>query len=332
MALQIVKLNDRPRQSDPHIQADYIELLCLVSLDKAISKADILGDYQAEADLDMNLAAEDESTDTEPAAVSDRRLQRINELFEQFIFRSVAFGEFYPFEITGNQSVLKLRDQTSQVSQKQMLYIFLLVASSLRVFDKATEQIITSSFEAVSLSALKSYLPSNARVKLFGKSSLEKQEQAPTKLIEKIRKLAEEIRETLAVDLEKEFKKSNTGDGGLDIVGWLPIGDEAPGFILLFGQCACTLDWVTKQHSSSYDTWRNIINFTVPPNNIVFIPFCFRDAGGVWLRKIDIHSSILFDRLRIVNLLRMQDGALENLPNSIVEEVLNTNKPLSDLQ
>jgi hypothetical protein len=333
MSLLKEKLSDRPKPSDPHIQADYIELLCLTTLDKAISKADILGDYKTEVDLDVNLTVEGEVSEDDPiASIDDKNTQKVNEYFEHFAYRISAFGEHYPFEIAGSGSILKLKNTVNDVSLKQKLYIFLLLASLLKYLHSSVRNNMTSAFESVSSKALEAYLPSHAKVQIFGKNTLGEREAETHKLIEKIKLLAMDIRESVSIDLEREFRGNNTGDRGLDIVAWIPIDDNSPGLILAFGQCACSLEeWVSKQHSSSFDSWRRIINFTVPPHNMAFIPFCFRDAGGIWWKESDIHSSILFDRLRIIRLLKLQVGKLEHLPYEIIEEILSYNEPLPEL-
>ena len=49
--------------------------------------------------------------------------------------------------------------------------------------------------------------------------------------------------------------------------------------LTILGQCACTEDWVSKQHSSSYAAWNGKLSFTSLPCNMIFIPFCFRDSS-----------------------------------------------------
>ena len=124
-----------------------------------------------------------------------------------------------------------------------------------------------------------------------------------------------------------DYNPTDTGDGGVDVVRWLPLGDSQPSNMIVLGQCACTPDWVRKQSSSSYDAWHSRINFIARPSNMCFIPFFFRNAGGAWYKAKDIHSSVLVDRLRLMTLLppRIESSIdiFESHPaHNIVEEVL----------
>ena len=80
-------------------------------------------------------------------------------------------------------------------------------------------------------------------------------------LWKKLNRMALDIREKV-VCKKNDFKPSNTGDAGLDLVAWLPLEFDSEmrrGFFVMFGQCACTRDWVKKQFETSYDTWKNYL-------------------------------------------------------------------------
>ena len=127
---------------------------------------------------------------------------------------------------------------------------------------------------------------------------------------------------------EKEYSPNDTGDNGLDVVGWLPINDTARGMLLVFGQCACTAeDWARKQSSSSASHWRETIQFQVPPTNIAFIPFCFRRNTGEWHKNRLIDESLLIDRLRFILLLpEMQ--RLSAIPYDLIGQAIAQRDPL----
>ena len=170
----------------------------------------------------------------------------------------------------------------------------------------------------MSKEALKGMLPASARVHLFHP----RHHEYSGNFWARLNVLAEDIRETV-IAKEHEFSKYSTGEKGLDVVAWVPLGDELPSLLILFGQCACTLKWVSKQHDSSFDSWNGKLTFTAPLNNIAFIPFCFRRPNGDWYNKSDIGRSILIDRLRLVNLLRERYSIIQSLPlYSVVDRVI----------
>ena len=101
-----------------------------------------------------------------------------------------------------------------------------------------------------------------------------------------------------------DFSPYDTGDKGLDIVGWVPVADSMPNRLLVFGQCACSKeDWTDKQSSSSAEAWRGTIQLSTTPYNLAFVPFCFRRADGSWHTRVEIRETVLIDRLRFVLLL-----------------------------
>jgi hypothetical protein len=92
---------------------------------------------------------------------------------------------------------------------------------------------LTSHFELLCLTALQHYLPANGKTILFGKNPLNKDTRYQGKLYKKILNLAEELNE-LATVQEKDYHPSNTGDDGLDLVGYIPFEDRAEGMLYTF--------------------------------------------------------------------------------------------------
>jgi hypothetical protein len=105
--------------------------------------------------------------DDEQASENDKNEQWINTIFQILNERGYLYTGDYPFEILGNNKI-KLKSQ-AQLTDKNRLYIFLLLASSLNVFG-LFEPELTSEFELVCFHALAKYLPSHATVKSFGKN------------------------------------------------------------------------------------------------------------------------------------------------------------------
>jgi hypothetical protein len=207
-------------------------------------------------------------------------------------------------------------------------YLFLLLCASLRyVPNKSDSNMLTNLFEHVCVLALRQRLPDDAEVHLFGKNNLSGQGIFSGKLIEKIRKLCEVLGAELYAD-ESDFSKGNTGDGGLDVVGWLRSGDTVGSKIAFFGQCACTHEWETKQHTSGDDAWSGIAHFVSRPTNICYIPFDFRSVSRGWLWSKRIRRTHIIDRFRLLYDLGLQSGTA----SQDVMEFLRSNLPLERIE
>jgi len=328
--LLIETLESPPRPAEPYLLADYIELRCLVNADRTISKADVWDIIQERRDLGEdtdefngnNSDLQDEMASL-PALRKDKMALNVDDWFKHLQYRRGAFKEFYPFFLSENGNALSCY---KRMTLKHKLYVFLLLSSNLGYINKWHRNALTSSFEMASSAALQSYLPKEAKVYVFGKNSSNTGRYSG-KLWYKIQKLAQDLKESV-ICRENEFDPVDTGDNGLDVVGWVPLGDSARGFLTVFGQCACTLEWVSKQHSSSEPSWADVITLKAQLNNLIFIPYCFRDATGAWHRERDIKKSILIDRLRMVYLLRKKNTLLRDIPYSLVDQALAQTEPI----
>jgi hypothetical protein len=331
------KLERLPNTKDVHIWADFVELQCVTSIDGMISKSIIVDRIGERSDVGENVPDEVvdsseeydfeslEETRTMPSSRDTRIEREIEDVFQQLKYRSGVFSTGYPFEFSQKGSTLILRDP---LNSEQKLYLFLLIASNLWCLkDKSTINAFTDIFEVVSLEALKSYLPPFAEVYLFGTNSYDKAQRYTNTLWHKIKRLAEDIHE-VPVCTEDEFSRYNSGDGGLDIVAWLPIGDINAGLALVFGQCACTdAKWSEKQHSSSRQAWSNRLRLTSPPTNMVFIPYCFRDSAGNWHDRLKIMESVVVDRLRLMYLMKGKHGEIIIEAFNLVEAAVSQKMP-----
>jgi hypothetical protein len=330
----IQRLESLPKDAkfESHVWVDYMELLCLFSESKEISIGDIENHIRRREDLgEWEDAVEDlieeEAEDLEPAdhefftqaEENDKISQQIEDWFRHFEYRKKAFGNSYPFILSKDGSWLQVK---KTLSLKQKFYISLLMSSNLAYF-KEYKSKLTSSFEFISIEALKELLPKTAEVHLFG-ANPQIGGRYPGNLWKKINELAKDIRERIHPSITQDyFSPYNVGDKGLDIVAWVPIKDSAPNLITIFGQCACTNKWVAKQSSSSSAAWSGTIKFSIPPLNAAFIPFCFRSASGGWHNPTAIHETILIDRLRFVYLIHNKlKGVKTHSSFSVVEDAL----------
>jgi hypothetical protein len=304
--------------ANTHQWADYLELLCLMDCDGLLSKADVQDRVRPRAD-DFQEGGEGlpTSTDDEPRGkITDNWDAEIIEWYKHLAYRSQAFGDSYPFLINDARDEISTK---SNLDLNQKLYVSLLLSANLGYIG-ADHHRLTSSFEVLSVEVLKGCLPNGAEVHLFGTSPLLPKRYTGN-LWTKINKLASDLKERVIAP-ETDFTATNVGDGGLDIIGWIPCGDEMNGLLAVFGQSACTPHWVRKQASSAPEAWRRRMTFTATPYNMVFIPYCLRNADGTWHVGSSIQS-VLMDRQRMIFLLKNRNAFFNDLPSrKMVDEIL----------
>ena len=77
-------------------------------------------------------------------------------------------------------------------------------------------------------------LPADAEVHIVGKGG----QQSPRYTGNKKQKL-QSIARDLNTRLNEEVRlpATDTGDAGMDLLAWLPVGDTANGLLVYFGQC-----------------------------------------------------------------------------------------------
>jgi hypothetical protein len=173
--------------------------------------------------------------------------------------------------------------------------------------------------------ALQAHLGSRFQVHGFGTAVGADAKRYDGTLWENVKKLASDLRIEV-VAKEEELKKNYSGDNGLDIVAWAPMGDRATGLVVLFAQCASGSRWKAKQGEPSEDRWRRVLQFTAPLVNVTIIPYCYRRPDGSWYIDYQLSHGVLIDRLRLIEALQHspedQEGALADLTDSVIDELL----------
>jgi len=295
-----------------HHFCDYIELIALLNNTNIVSKSDI---YERFYDDNKIERKGDESSET-----NDNWETRISNWFMILNIRKELFKEFYPFDIDiKNNIILK-----SNTTNNHKLYIFLLLNSNQRYISK-DKNLLTSDFEEVSLIALKNYLTNSALSYRFGKSMLGS-DRYEGKLSKKIDLFAKDLKYKTKYD-EDDLDESNNGDGGLDLVSWIPFqNDENQNNMqVVLSQCATGKEWFKKQYETDKVT-SNLIDFKTKVNSAIFIPYDGRRLDRKFTEQKEILSDIwLFDRIRILNLLDKDKGnileleSFEKIVNKVIE-------------
>jgi hypothetical protein len=304
--------------------------LCIASSDRYFTQGDLLSRLKARRDLgetpQRDSADDDEASNGEQrqaeSFVPDQGDESfVRGLFEHLQYRAASFQSAYPFEINSRCDALGLR---SNLTQKHKLYIFFLLSACHERLGTNGPPILRQ-FEQVSREALRWMLP-GLEVRLFG-SGTTKCDYSGNKW-KRIRALAADLCVEVKAK-EHEFSKHDVGDSGLDLVAYTNFGDGASHLLVVFGQCACTPAWKTKQYSSGPARWGNILDFNVPPQNMLFVPYCLRESSGRWYQQHEISQTVMIDRIRLVKLLE-KGGAvsLSKESSKIVEVTLSNHEPV----
>lgn len=310
-------LHRLPGSPQIHRWVDWAELLCLTSESAVLSAAELAEAARRRNDdrhAEGGDAAEDSDRSEEvkgdsEAELSDAQQARAAEVFQYLQERERVFGRSYPFYLDA-RGRLRLADE----SDSRSLYLFLLYCSALRyVPGQADRTRLTARFEDLSLAVLKAVMPSAAHVHLFGKNAELPNGRYAGRLASKLELLVSDLGEEARFD-RTDFGPKDFGDNGLDLVAWVPMGDALNGRPVVFGQCACTPEWVVKQHSSSGAAFNMVMSQIVEPTNMCFIPFDFRRADGTWYKRPSIQRSVPVDRRRLLTLLGvLNEGVTDEL-------------------
>jgi hypothetical protein len=280
-----------PNNSRSYVGADFVELLAMFSIDREVSRSDVL--QWVARGKDTGAFEEDPET----LATTNAQETRVDDWFRHIEYRIKIFADSYPFRLTHDRNTLSF---ISGMSPKNKIYIFMLAASNLWAVDRSCRTRLTGIFEVLSKEALKIYLPQNAEVFLFGKGASNSDSPFTGTNVEKLQTLAEFIHEDLVCE-PSNFMPHDSGDSGLDVVGWIPFGDEVPGTAVFFGQCACGLEWNEKQGTVTRDHWRTYLTAKNLMSGMLFCSRLLRDSNGSWYEPHKI-KTIVIDRLRIAKL------------------------------
>lgn len=145
---------DAPRDHDDHTVADFLELLCLVNLDRQIS-TDSLRDFINDNRGDKTFQ------------LSDNQLE---DVIGQIGWRIDAFGHCYPFIFDETGRIIQ---SPENLTHDQKRYVSLLVCGNLPFFPKNKHKSLTDFFEHVSRLALCEIWAPNGKTIAVGKNTTE---------------------------------------------------------------------------------------------------------------------------------------------------------------
>ncbi len=320
---------------DQNKWADYIEILCLTSLDKMIT-ADFIYDklYGDKSEDETSIESNEHESDDGETDIneyiaeskserSDFRISKVNDFFEFLVSRNSLFKNHYPFKITLGPRSIKLDEE---LSFRQYSYLGLLISSNLDYFSYFKTE-LTTNFELNSLFVFRKLFPESAKIEYFGKGASRSEIFSASKLADRIKQLSEALNLPLASIFDpNEIGDTNTGDGGLDLVGWYDVADGNRGKIINFGQCACGKEWFDKQFDMNISKWQNFITHLHPILTTLITPSSYRKYDGSWYNNMKIYDCIIIDRSRFLKSLRKRENSKVAISNiKMVKKVKEIN-------
>jgi len=203
--------------------------------------------------------------------------------------RQLLLGEKYPYRIVG---VGVRRDAASETSAYGALLLMSQREAPFRR-NAAAMQDAATIFETLTCTAVRGLLgPKSAAIR-FGWPSAEGR---PREFPDAIRWLAERM----GVAIGSAYRPPRRQDGGVDVVGWRPFGDEQPGFPILLVQCTLERDFVHKSADVDLRVWSGWLAFDADPMTALAIPHTVAKAED-W-REMSARVIVL-DRIRLTLLV-----------------------------
>lgn len=290
-----------PPGKDQFFWTDFVELRAIIHPDRCFSRGDLHGVSSRCKDSDRRFNAEERWRDI--INFSHNRLS--------------AFHDSYPFSISEDKDTITLNDT---ISSKQHIYIGLLIAASMRLILKSRRNEVARAFEETCLQVFSRLMPEGSEIRATWASGGAAAPYSGS-LYNKMMAIANDIRCRPNFS-ERDFKKGDSGDGGIDIIAWHPMADDRAGLPLAFAQCGCSKeDWTFKQLEATPAKLRRQLPVLHPWSTYYFMPLDLRLSDGGWAMESDIGEAIIVDRLRLLR-LASQYSVFSTLPKMpFVEEV-----------
>lgn len=300
-----------------HLHADFIELKALFwQQDEWLTLTDVIGHYK---DNYENLENEEVKTDevgSENGENNDKFFSKFIGIFQIIKDRKHSFKDEYPFEVDFVNNYIKL--PKVNFSDKQILYIKLLLSSNLNNFNNSVRSLLTTDFEKISAKAMEGYLPKSI-IKEFGKNS-----SYIGNTITKIRDLSSELNISTRESELSKIALTASQEKGLDLLAYTPFNDTISSMLIVLGQCACGKNWIDKTNeTTSYETYLDF--YKLSPIHSLFIPYSLIiDGEKGFYQSEHLKDRLIFERKRILE--NIQDSSFFKSLNSfqIVNKSIET--------
>lgn len=342
--INLSKIELPKHQTDYNIWADVIELLVLLNPDRSLSVEAIKDRLLDENDGDAKKAlrqlqrvsaktihlAEDKLADDQFESDNNPETEQIIKtgiigIIGYMKCRKRLAPEHYPFEIDAYNSLKCVELKT----EKQNTYIILLLSSLIRFIHRegGFSYRLTHAFEKLCEAPFKRLIPELATVEFFGAGGDNTSISNSHLFYDKIERLSKKLHLPLHPLFTKENAgKNNVGDGGLDWVAYFSFNDQLSMLPTYFAQCACGNDWEDKLLDANKAKWQQfmLINYDYPQFH--FIPKSFRNTDNQWLNPTHLHTAMLVDRFRLMELLDKADTTPLHIEpyRELLQELENT--------
>ena len=291
--------------------ADWVELNLVTQEEDTISVTSV-ADALADTPLDETTADEhrdeyaDASEDLEPSVLKEgfwKRAEGTAELaFQELLQRSRWLGSRYPLALDSD-TVSRNRDFDSTIVAR-----FLSLLRSRHLYHDALQdngEAAGQLFEELLPHALRRYVNTARRHALrFGVAGGSRGDDLPSDTDAALDALAQRTNESRG-----SFSGMADGrDFGGDSIVWKPFDDSLPGQLVTVGQSTISeRKWIRKQPSPKWRD-RRLVKFLTPPMTVVAFVETMSLASKTLLAGLgDEFSSLPFDRLRLLGVLRDTD-------------------------
>lgn len=306
-------LDKPPRETYNFLWADYAELRCLTCPDGLYGEgqiADLYTEPELLKDYDDGEGVDDENPDFESVEDLDELDEGVvvfknneavsrkwGDISLRLAMRQKSMEGFWPFKYEDGI----LYNKFDEKNPKHSLYIALLLCSSMRYMDKSRTGEVAASLEEIGYHIFKSIMPRGWEVRPFGAHQRIDQGYVGT-LSTKFAALGRDISAKF-VDVSG-LDPRDTGDGGLDVVAWHPLGSDERGYIpVSYAQCGCSpKDWEHKQLEASPLNMELKVMPQHSSANYYIMPHDIKSLTGGWERAANIARVIMIDRSRILDL------------------------------
>ena len=307
-------LQDPTASHDATEHADWLELVAVTTADHNSSRQDLMTAIRRTGSID---SAHDSEGFTDDDAPLDDAVEGEDEVLEpiadaafvQLELREAYLGVNYPFAISDGALQAKDGAATSP-------YAFL---TTLTYFGpQAGAKGATSLFERLSAAALVQYLGGSTTVDSYNFGF--PRHDGPKSFIKAIKDLCSKMGEGLGCR-DNGSTAQNAKDAKLDLVAWVPFGDDRRNQVSVFGQCAAGKYWLGKLNElQPVDFCKRWLQEqpAMSPLSAFFVPRHFAD--NEW-SEASVGERVLFDRLRIA---RSLGGLEEDLARRCAEWTAST--------